>query len=372
MPERIYLDHAATTPVRDEVLAAMLPYFSDVAYNASSVHAEGRAARAALDTARDRIARVLNAKRNEIVLTASGSESDNLAILGAARALRERGAHVVSTVVEHHAVLHALDVLRDEGFDVTLLPVDDRGLVSASDFERALRPDTILASVMYANNEIGTVEPIAQLAAIARARNVVFHSDGVQAPGYLPLDVRALGVDLLSLAAHKFYGPKGVGILYARNGVPLRSLTVGGSQEFGKRAGTENVAAAVGAALALELAEGERPTAAAAVGALRDAFEADLRARIPGLRVNGAGVDRLPNNLSIAIPGGNAEAILMQLDLGGVAASSGSACTSGSIEPSHVAAAIGLLPSEWAVVRFTLGRSTSAAELRRAASLLPT
>ncbi len=372
MAGRIYLDHAATTPVRDEVVTAMLPYFSDVAYNASSVHAEGRAARAALDDARDRVARVLDAKRTEIVFTASGSESDNLALLGAARALRDRGTHVVSTVIEHHAVLHALDVLRDEGFDVSLLPVDDRGLVSADEFEKTLRPDTILASVMYANNEIGTIEPIAQLAEIARAHNVVFHTDAVQAPGYLPLDVRELGVDMLSLAAHKFYGPKGVGILYARKGVALRSLAVGGSQEFGKRAGTENVPAIVGAALALELAERERSVAVAAVGALRDAFEADLRARIPGLRVNGAGADRLPNNLSIAVPGGNAEAILMQLDLAGVAASSGSACTSGSIEPSHVVAALGLPPSEWAVVRFTLGRSTTAADLRRAASLVPT
>lgn len=372
MAPRIYLDHAATTPVRDEVVAAMLPYFGDVAYNASSVHAEGRSARAALDDARDRVARVLSAKRNEVLFTASGSESDNLAILGAARALRDRGAHIVSTVVEHHAVLHAFDVLRDEGFGITLLPVDERGVVSVDDFERALRPDTIVASVMYANNEIGTIQPIAQLAAIARARGVVFHTDAVQAPGYLPLDVRELGVDLLSLAAHKFYGPKGVGILYARKGVPLRSLTVGGSQEFGKRAGTENVAAVVGAALALELVERERPAAAAAVGALRDAFEADLKARIPALRVNGAGADRLPNNLSIAIPGGDAETILMQLDLAGVAASSGSACTSGSIEPSHVVAALGLPPSKWAVVRFTLGRSTTLTELRRAASLVPT
>ena len=372
MPARIYLDHAATTPIRNEVVAVMLPYFSDVAYNASSVHAEGRAARAALDDARDRVARVLGAKRNEIVFTASGSESDNLAILGAARALREHGRHIVSTVVEHHAVLHALDVLRDEGFEITLLPVDERGVVSVAAFEAALRPDTILASVMYANNEIGTIAPIDALAAIARAHGVLFHSDAVQAPGYLPLDVRTLGVDMLSLAAHKFYGPKGVGILFARKGVALRSMIVGGSQEFGRRAGTENVAAAVGAARALELAEGERLEASAAVGKLRDGFEADLRRRIPGLRVNGIGAPRLPNHLSIAIPGGDAESILMQLDLAGVAVSSGSACTSGSIEPSHVAAAIGLLPSEWAIVRFTLGRSTTADELRRVALLVPT
>lgn len=372
MSQRIYLDHAATTPMREEVVAAMLPYFSDVAHNASSVHAEGRAARAALDDARDRVARVLGAKRNEIAFTGSGSESDNLAILGAARALRGRGKHVVSTAIEHHAVLHALDVLRDEGFEITLLPVDERGVVRVADFERALREDTILASVMYANNEIGTVQPIAELAGIARARNVVFHTDAVQAPGYLTLDVRTLGVDLLSLAAHKFYGPKGVGILYARNGVALRSLTVGGSQEFGKRAGTENVAGIVGTALALELAERERPVSAPAIEALRDAFEALLHERIPGLCVNGAGAERLPNNLSIAIPGGNAEAILMQLDLAGIAASSGSACTSGSIEPSHVAAALGLSPAHWAVVRFSLGRSTTAQELRQAALLVPT
>ena len=371
MSQRIYLDHAATTPVRSEVLAAMLPYFSEVAYNASSVHAEGRRARAALDDARDRVARVLGAKHNEIVFTASGSESDNLAIVGAARALRERGKHLVSSAIEHHAVLHALDVLRDEGFEITLLPVDARGVVRVEDFVAALRPHTILASVMYANNEIGTIQPIAELAAVARTRGVVFHSDAVQAPGYLPLDVGALGVDLLSISAHKFYGPKGVGVLYVRPGVALRSLVVGGSQEFGKRAGTENVAGAVGLAVALELAEAERERAVADTAALRDRLQGALLARVPGLRVNGAGALRLPNHLSVAIPGRDAEELLVRLDLAGVAASTGSACTSGAIEPSHVAAALGLDPAGWAVLRFTLGRATTRAEIDRAAELLP-
>jgi cysteine desulfurase len=370
--QRIYLDHAATTPVRPEVLEAMLPYFGERGYNASSLHGEGRAAKAALDDARDTVARLLGAKRKEIVFVGSGSEADNLALLGVARRRRERGRHIVSTGIEHHAVLHVLDALRADGFEITILPVSPRGEVSVEAFAAALRPDTILASVMYANNEIGTVAPVAELAAVARERGVVFHTDAVQAPGYLPLEVGALGVDLLSISAHKFYGPKGVGVLYVRGGVELAPLVLGGSQEFGRRAGTENVPGIVGMARALELVTTGWETRAAAIAELRDRLEAALVAGIPDLRINAAGAPRLANNLSIAVPEVDSEQLLVRLDLEGVAVSAGSACASGATEISHVVEAIGM-PAELAtsVLRLSLGRATTRAEIDRVAELLP-
>ncbi|MDQ2991812.1 MAG: cysteine desulfurase [Candidatus Eremiobacteraeota bacterium] len=370
--QRIYLDHAATTPVRPEVLEAMLPHFAERGYNASSLHGEGRAARAALDDARDTIARLLGAKRKEIVFTGSGSEADNMALAGVARRNRHRGLHIVSTTIEHHAVLHALDALQDDGFEITLLPVSADGEVSPAAFAAALRPDTILASVMYANNEIGTIEPIAELAAIAHERGVVFHTDAVQAPGYLPLAVGPLGVDLLSIAAHKFYGPTGVGALYVRDGVAIAPLVRGGSQEFGRRAGTENVPGIVGMARALELTLADWERDAQATAALRDRLEAALCAGIPGLRVNGARKHRLANHLSIAVPGVESEQLLVRLDLEGVAVSAGSACTSGALEISHVVEALGL-PSGLAasVLRLTLGRATDRAAIDRVGALLP-
>ena len=370
--ERIYLDHAATTPVRPEVLEAMLPLLGANGYNPSSLHAEGRDARAALDLARERVAAVLGCKPREIVFTGSGSEADNLAIGGVARALRERGRHVVTTRIEHHAVLRACEGLREEGYEITLLAVDAAGRLDPAEFEAALRDDTVLAAVMYGNNEIGTIEPIAELAASARARGVIFLSDAVQAPGQLPLETARLGIDLLALSAHKFYGPKGVGALYIREGTPLEPLIRGGPQEGGRRAGTENVAGAVGLATALELAESERPAFAARVGALRDRLEAALVARVPELRVNGRGTARLPNNLSLSFAGIDAEPLLIRLDLEGVAASAGSACAAGSLEPSHVIAA--LEPPERmarGTVRLSLGRTTTGAEVDRVASLIP-
>jgi cysteine desulfurase len=267
--------------------------------------------------------------------------------------------------------LFALDALREEGFEVTLLPVGPDGVARLDDFARALRPGTILASVMYANNEIGTIAPIAQLAALAHEHGTCVHTDAVQAPGYLALDVGALGVDLMSLSAHKFYGPKGIGVLFVRDGVPLRPLIFGGTQEFGKRAGTENVAGAVGFATALELAESERPAAHAEAQRLRNLLESMLLQRIPNVRVNGAGAPRLPNVLSIAVPDVDAEALLVRLDLEGVAASTGSACTSGTVEPSHVVEALGLPASNWAALRLSLGRSTTQAEVERVGELLP-
>jgi cysteine desulfurase len=368
---RIYLDHAATTPVRPEVVEAMLPFYGAAGYNPSSVHAEGRAARAALDDARERIARILGAKAKEIVFTGSGSEADNLAIAGVAKASQDRGRHLVSVVTEHHAVLHTLEALRDEGWEVTLLPVDTEGRVDPQAFAAAVRDDTVLASVAYANNEIGTIAPVAQLAALAHDRGALFHTDAVQAPSYLPLDVRELGVDLLAIAAHKFYGPKGVGALFIREGTPVAAQVHGGGQEFAKRAGTENLAGIVGMARALELAAAERAEAAARAGKLRDRLQALVCERLDGVRVNGGGAPRLPNNLNLAFSGIEGDRLLARLDLDGLAVSAGSACASGVVEPSHVVAALGL-PPEWSrgVVRLSLGRLTTEEEITRAGEML--
>ena len=369
--ERIYLDHAATTPVRPEVIEAMLPYFAQNGYNASSVHAEGRAARAALDDARDRVARCLGAKSKEIVFTGGGSEADNLALIGAARALRGRGQHIVSTATEHHAILHALESLREDGWEVTLLAVDSEGRISPEAFASALRADTVLASVMYVNNEIGTIQPIAQLAALAHERGALFHTDAVQAAAYLPLDVAALGVDMLSLAAHKFYGPKGVGLLYVREGTPLVPILHGGSQEFAKRAGTENVAGIVGLATALELALDERTVSAGRIATLRDRFEQRVLQRISNVRANGGGAMRAPHISNLSFLDVTSEQLLMRLDIDGIAVSAGSACASGAVEPSHVIAALGL-PEPWmrGVIRFSLGRSTTQVQVDCAAEVL--
>jgi cysteine desulfurase len=370
MMSRIYLDHAATTPVRREVLEAMLPLFDG--YNASSIHAEGRAARAALDTARASVGRILGATPREIVFTGSGTEADGLAIVGVARARVERGRHVVTTAIEHHAVLHAVDALEAQGWEVTRLPVDERGLVDPAAFAAALTPRTTLASVMLANNEIGVVQPIAELARIARAGGVVFHTDAVQAAGWLPLDVEALGVDLLSLSSHKFSGPKGVGVLYVRRGTPLEPQIVGGGQEHGLRSGTENVAGIAGFTRALELAEAERPVASAQAAALRDRLEREILAAIPEVVVNGAGAPRLPSILSVAFADVTSDALLIRLDLEGIAASAGSACAAGSLEASHVVAAIGLAPRHrLGVLRLSLGRTTTPAEVDEVIRRLP-
>jgi len=372
MNARIYADHAATTPVRPEVVAAMLAHFDQNGFNASSLHAEGRRAKATLDDARERVARALGTRPREIVFTGGGSEADNLAILGVARARRADGRHIVSAASEHNAVLHALDVLRDDGFEITILPVDAEGRIEPEAFAAALRPATVLASVMLANNELGTLHPIRALAALARERGVVFHTDAVQAPGRVPLDVAELGADLLSLSAHKFYGPKGVGVLYVRTGTPLAPLVVGGGQEAGLRAGTENVAGIAGLAAALEFAVADLPQEAARLVALRDHFEAGLRASVPGTRVNAADAQRLPNISSVAFDGVDATELLIRLDLEGVAVSSGSACAAGSTGPSHVLAAIGA--PDWAArgtIRFSFGRLTRRQEVDALLAMLP-
>jgi len=369
---RIYLDHAATTPARPEAIAAMLPLLDAGGYNPSSLHAEGRAARAALDAARATVAGVLGARPREIVFTGGGSESIVLGIVGAARARAAHGKHVVTSSIEHHAVLHAVETLEGEGWSVTRLPVDARGLVSVAEFRAALRPDTVLASVMLANNEIGSVQPVAELAAIARERGVLFHTDAVQAPGHLPLDVGALGIDLLSISAHKFYGPKGVGVLYVRGGTAIAPLIVGGGQEHGLRAGTENVAGIAGLASALALAERERPATAARLAALRDGLESAVTAAVPDVVVNGAGAPRLPHVSSLAIAGAAADVLLIRLDLAGISASAGSACAAGSLEPSHVIAALGLPDtSSRGMIRFSLGRATTDEQIAHVVGMLP-
>jgi cysteine desulfurase len=338
------------------------------------LHAEGRAARAALDAARRTIAGLFRARAREIVFTGGGSEATSLGIIGAARAARRagRGAHVVTVATEHRAVLAAVEALRDDGFETTVLGVDAAGRLDPAAFVAALRPDTVLASVMLANNEIGTLQPVAELTRAAHARGVIVHTDAIQAPGRVALDVAELGVDLLSLSAHKCYGPAGVGALYVREGTPLEPLVAGGPQEAGARAGTENVAGIAGFARAFELAAAELAREGPRLTALRDRFEAGIRAAIPGTRVNGAAANRLPGLSSIAFDGTEANALLVAFDLAGVAVSAGSACAAGAGEPSHVIAALGGPdPTVAGTIRFSAGRLTSEEDVERLLSMVP-
>jgi cysteine desulfurase len=338
--------------------------------NPSSLHTEGRRAAAVLDAARESVAASLGAARNEIVFTSSGTEANNLAILGVLRA-GVPGAHLVTTAFEHQAVLATVERARAEGFEVTVLPVGRSGSVDVQAFAEALAPPTVLASVMYANNEIGTVQPLADLAEIARARGVLFHTDAIAAASWSPMDVRLLNVDLLSLSAHKCGGPKGVGALFLRRGVPLAPILYGGGQEFGRRPGTPNVEGIAGMAAALALATEEREAQRQRVCVLRDRLEAGIRATIPDVRVNGSG-PRLPNILNVSFAGLDSAALLIALDLAGVAVSAGSACTSGIPGPSHVIAALGL-ESRWqgGAIRFSLGTSTTQGEVERVLELMP-
>lgn len=370
----IYLDHAATTPTDPRVVEAMLPFFSEQFGNPSSIYRLGRGSLQALDDARSTVAQILHCSPKEIVWTGGGSEADNLAIKGVALAQRERGkgSHLVTCAIEHHAVLHACEALESLGFETTVIPVDESGIVAPEQFRAALRPDTVLASIMYANNEIGTIQPIAELGAIAHEHGVLFHTDAVQAGGSLPLDVRELNVDLLTLTAHKFYGPKGTGMLYVRQGTPLKPLIHGGNQERRRRAGTENVPGIVGFSAALQLAEEGRAAYVEHCIALREQLIEGLLARIPYAYVNGDRTMRLPNNVNISFDFVEGESLLMLLDQQGFCASSGSACTSGSLDPSHVLMALGM-KSERAVgsVRFTMGQETTAAEIAALLDTLP-
>jgi cysteine desulfurase len=366
----IYLDHSATTPVDPRVVEAMLPYFAEQFGNASSLHRWGQAALAALDEARRTIADILRARPNEIVFTGCGSESDNLALRGVAFALRSRGNHIVTTPIEHHAILNTAAQLEKEfGFTVTRVPVNQSGVVNPDDIARAITPRTILISVMYANNEVGTIEPLREIAKIARAKKIVFHTDAVQAGGYLPLDVEELGVDLMSLGAHKFHGPKGVGALYVRAGTPLLAQQTGGSQERARRAGTENIPSIVGMATALKIAQSERETTNARLRALREKLIEGILERVAESQLTGDPQNRLPGHASFVIPGAVGDEMVLGLDLAGIAASTGSACTAGSAEPSHVLAAMGYAPEiARGALRLTLGRSNTDADVERAAN----
>lgn len=371
-PRAVYLDHSATTPVDPRVLEAMLPYFSDFYGNGSSAHSFGRRAEHAVEDARESIARILNCQPNEIVFTSGGTESDNLALRGVAWARREQGKHIVVSAVEHSAILRTSAELTDSmGFERTLLPVDRHGTVDSEDFAAALRPDTTIASVMVANNEVGTIQPIAQLAALARERGVIFHTDAVQAAGQLSLDVQALGVDLMSLSAHKFYGPKGVGALYVRAGTALEPTQSGGSHENNRRAGTLNTPGIVGMAKALELAYSELDARTAHFQQRRDQLIDGVLSRVTGAQLTGHPEQRLPSHASFVVGGVDSNLLLMHLDMKGVAASSASACKTGNPEPSDVLLAMGY-PRELALgsLRMTVGLQTREADVDYAVDTL--
>ena len=338
---RVYMDNAATTPVSPAVLEKMLPYFSECYGNANSIHSTGLDARKALNAARKKVAAALNCNPEEVYFTSGGSESDNWALKGVAFANRKKGNHIITSAIEHHAILHTCEWLEKQGFEITYVPVDADGLVNPADVEAAITDKTILISIMAANNEIGTIEPIEEIAKIAHAHHVLFHTDAVQAIGAIPVDVRAIGCDLLSLSGHKFHGPKGVGALYIKQGTRIDNLIHGGAQERGRRASTENVACIVGMAEAIELATANIPEKAARISALRDQLIDGLTA-LPYVRLNGHRTKRLPGNVNVSVRFIEGESLLLRLDLAGVAASSGSACTSGSLDPSHVLLAIGL------------------------------
>lgn len=358
--KRIYLDHAATTPVDPLVVEAMLPYFTENFGNPSSVYAEGRAAKKSIEAARLQLAKSINADPNEIYFTGSGSEADNWAIKGIAFKNAPKGKHIITTTIEHHAVLHTCEYLEKHGFEVTYLPVNKEGLISLEDLKKAIRKDTILVSIMFANNEIGTIEPIKKIGEIVKEKGIIFHTDAVQALGNVAIDVKDLNVDLLSVSAHKIYGPKGIGALYIRKGVPIDNLIHGGGQERRKRAGTENLAEIVAFGKAAELANDHLEENVAHMKMMRDALITGIMGKIPQVRLNGHPEKRLPGNANFCFDYIEGESILLSLDIIGVAGSSGSACTSGSLDPSHVLLAIGL-PAGVAhgSLRLTVGKSTT-------------
>ena len=364
MRNRIYLDHAATTAVSPEVMEEMAPFFTDTYGNPSAVYATGREAHRALDQARKRAAAAIGASPSEIYFTSGGSESDSWALIGAAFANREKGSHVVTTRIEHHAVLNTCKWLEKQGFRVTYLPVDSLGRVRLEEAERAVSDDTVLVSVMAANNEIGTLQPVEEIGRICREKGVLFHTDAVQAVGAVPVDVQSWGADLLSLSAHKFHGPKGTGLLYVRKGTRLDPLIHGGSQERGLRAGTENLAGIAGMGKALELAAAGIPERAERLRTLRDRLIRGVTESIPEAVLNGDPERRLPGNAHFLFPGTDGEALLLRMDLAGIAVSGGSACTSGSPEPSHVLEAIGRGEGEArSSLRMTLGEENTEQEI---------
>ena len=367
MKNRIYLDHAATTPVSKTVLEAMLPFFTEIPGNASAVYATGREARKAVEKARRQVAAAIGAEPREILFTGGGSESDNLAVKGTAFALQGKGKHIITTAIEHHAVLNTCEWLENLGFEVTCLRPDQEGRIDPQDVRNAIREDTILISVMAANNEIGTIEPTAEIGAIAREASVTFHVDAVQAAGAVPIGVNAWNADLLSLSAHKFYGPKGVGALYVRRGVRIDPLIHGGEQERGLRAGTENTAGIVGMGQAIEEASAALEENSRKTSFLRDRLTEGILSAVPDVKLNGPREGRLPNNCSVCFERVDGEALLLRLDLAGIAGSAGSACTAGSQETSHVLKAIGLTEEEArGSLRLTTGPENTEEEIDEA------
>ncbi|MBU3198862.1 cysteine desulfurase NifS [Clostridium estertheticum] len=364
MNKSIYMDHAATTYVKPEVMEEMLPYFTEYFGNPSSIYTLARETKKAIDIGRDKVAKAINADSSEIFFTSGGSEADNWAIKGIASAYKKKGNHIITTVIEHHAVLHTCEYLAKNGFDITYLPVDEYGFINIKDLENAITDKTILVSVMFANNEIGTIEPIKEIGALCRSKKILFHTDAVQAVGHIPVDVKDMNIDLLSLAGHKFYGPKGIGALYIRKGIKIENLIHGGGQERNKRAGTENVASVVGIGKALELAVENMEENNKKLVVLRDKLMNGLL-KVPFTRLNGPiGEKRLPGNSNISFRFVEGESILLMLDAKGIAASSGSACTSGSLDPSHVLLAIGLIHEiAHGSLRLTLGDATTEEEV---------
>ena len=364
MNKSIYMDHAATTYVKPEVMEEMLPYFTTYFGNPSSIYTLARETKKAIDIGRDKVAKAINAESSEIYFTSGGSEADNWAIKGIASAYKKKGNHIITTAIEHHAVLHTCEYLAKNGFDITYLPVDEYGFINIKDLENAITDKTILVSVMFANNEIGTIEPIKEIGALCRSKKILFHTDAVQAVGHIPVDVKEMNIDLLSMAGHKFYGPKGIGALYIRKGIKIENLIHGGGQERGKRAGTENVASVVGIGKALELAVANMEENNKKLVILRDKLMNGLL-KVPYTRLNGPlGEKRLPGNSNISFRFVEGESILLMLDAKGIAASSGSACTSGSLDPSHVLLAIGLIHEiAHGSLRLTLGDATTEEEV---------
>jgi cysteine desulfurase len=356
----VYLDHNATTPAHPDVLEAMLPYFSEKFGNASSIHASGREAKAALEDARVKVAELLGAKSSEIYFTSGGTESDNFAIKGTAFANRSKGKHVITSPIEHHAVIRSCEFLQKEGFDVTYLPVDSNGLVDPDDLHRAIRPDTTLISIMYANNETGIIQDLKKLISVAHEKGIYFHTDAVQSTGKIPYNITDLGCDLLSISAHKLYGPKGVGILYIKSGTKIQPWNEGGGHERGRRAGTENVAGIIGLTKALEIACRDMKNESARLLLMTTRFFDLVKAKIPDIRLNGSFTQRVPNTLNISFRAIEGESMILSLDMKGVSVSSGSACTSGATEASHVLMAM-KVPAELAhgSLRFSFGRSNT-------------
>lgn len=369
---RIYLDHAATTAVRKEVLDTMLPCFSQNYGNPSSIYEIAREAKSLIDNARKQVATAIGAEEKEIYFTAGGSESDNWAIKGIAESYKDKGKHIITSSIEHHAVLHTCQYLEKNGYEVTYLPVDEDGKIRIEDLEKAIRPDTILISIMFANNEIGTLQPIKEIGEIAKKHKIIFHTDAVQAVGHVKIDVKQMNIDMLSLSAHKLYGPKGIGALYVRKGIKLKSYIHGGAQERGIRAGTENVPGIVGLGKAIELATAEMEQENKRLIKLRDEIIDGILNNIPYTRLNGHRTDRLPANVNISFEFIEGESILLLLDMNGIYASSGSACTSGSLDPSHVLLAIGL-PHEKAhgSLRMTLGIENTEEDVKKLLEVLP-